>query len=119
MALSRVDENLCLRDGICVAACPSYLIEMADGAFPTPVARAETDCIHCGHCVAVRPTEALSQADLSPERCEDIRPDLLPYAAQVEHLLRSRCSIRSFMEQWVPQDHLALPLNIASSVPTD
>jgi nitroreductase/NAD-dependent dihydropyrimidine dehydrogenase PreA subunit len=110
---------MCLRDGICVAECPSYLIELKEGdAYPTPVARAETDCIHCGHCVAVCPTGALWQVDLSPVQCEDVRPDLLPGAAQVEQLLRVRRSMRSFTEQPVPQTMLARLLDIAACAPS-
>jgi nitroreductase/NAD-dependent dihydropyrimidine dehydrogenase PreA subunit len=119
MGLFSIDESLCLRDGICVAECPSYLIEIKDdGSFPTPTARAETDCIHCGHCVAVCPTGALSQADLCPADCEAVRRDLLPDSTQVEHLLRTRRSIRSFTEQPVPQDTLIRLLDIAACAPS-
>jgi hypothetical protein len=66
----------------------------------------------------VCPTGALSQADLSPAQCEEMRPELLPGAAQVEHLLRARRSIRSFTEQAVPQTTLAHLLDIAACAPS-
>jgi len=119
MGLFMIDERLCLRDGICVAECPSYLIQMKDDeSFPTPTTWAETDCIHCGHCVAVCPTGALYHEDLSPAQCEDVRRDVLPDSTQVEHLLRTRRSIRTFTEQPVPKDALARLLDIAACAPS-
>jgi len=119
MTLFTIDKDLCLRDGICVAECPNYLIEMTDNeAYPTATARAELDCIECGHCVAVCPTGALSHRNLSPAECEEMRPDIFPNANQVEHLLRTRRSIRSFTGQPVPQAILTRLLDITSYAPS-
>jgi nitroreductase/ferredoxin len=119
MSLFTVDEDLCLRDGICVAECPSYLIEMKDdGSCPIPTERAETDCIHCGHCVAVCPTGALYHENLSPAHCERVRRDILPDTIQVEHLMRTRRSIRSFIDQPVEQQTLTRLLDMASCAPS-
>ncbi len=119
MTLFAIDRDLCLRDGICVAECPSYLIEMTDDeAYPTPTAHAELDCIDCGHCVAVCPTGALSHRNLAPAECEEVRPDIFPDANQVEHLLRTRRSIRTFSEQPVPQGILTRLLDMASYAPS-
>jgi nitroreductase/NAD-dependent dihydropyrimidine dehydrogenase PreA subunit len=118
MSLFTVDTELCLRDGICVSECPSYLIEMQDGAYPAPVAWAEEICINCGHCVAVCPVGALALRTMSPEQCEKVRRPLLPDAAQVAHLLRTRRSIRSFDERPVPQDELARLVEVATYAPS-
>ena len=118
MSLFLVDADLCLRDGICVAECPSYLIEMPEGACPSPVAWAEETCINCGHCVAVCPVDALTLRTMSPEQCKEIRQPLLPDAAQTRHLLRARRSIRSFEERPVPQDELARLIETATYAPS-
>jgi nitroreductase/NAD-dependent dihydropyrimidine dehydrogenase PreA subunit len=118
MSLFRVDADLCLRDGICVAECGLYLLVMRDGACPTPVAWAEEICVNCGHCVAVCPVGALTLRTMSPQQCEEVRPSLLPDAAQVAHLLRARRSIRSFEERPVPQDELARLIEVATYAPS-
>jgi nitroreductase/NAD-dependent dihydropyrimidine dehydrogenase PreA subunit len=119
MTLFTIADELCLRDGICVAECPGYYIVMKnDGSCPTPATGAETGCIHCGHCVAVCPTGALSQANLSAAQCQAVEPGRLPDAAQVEHMLRSRRSIRAFTDQPVSQDTLIRLLNTAACAPS-
>jgi nitroreductase/NAD-dependent dihydropyrimidine dehydrogenase PreA subunit len=118
MSLVVVNADLCLRDGICVAECPSYLLEMRDGGCPTPVAWAEETCIDCGHCVAVCPVGALSLRTMMPEQCAEVRRELLPDSAQVSHLLRVRRSIRSFEPRSVPQGALARLIEDATYAPS-
>ena len=118
MSLFMVDADLCLRDGICVAECPSYLLEMRDGACPTPVAWAEETCINCGHCVAVCPVGALALRTMSPGQCEEVHQPILPDATQVASLLRTRRSIRSFEERPVPQDELTRLIETATYAPS-
>jgi nitroreductase/ferredoxin len=118
MSLFTVDAELCLRDGICAAECPSHLIEMDDDGLPRPVAWAEETCINCGHCVAVCPTGALALRTMAPEACEEVSPALLPAAAQVSHLLRARRSIRSFEERPVPREVVGRLIDDATYAPS-
>jgi nitroreductase/NAD-dependent dihydropyrimidine dehydrogenase PreA subunit len=113
-----IDPALCRRDGICVAECPVRLIEQQSGAFPAPSARAETDCIDCGHCVAVCPAGALSLGSTTPDKCPEVRADLLPDAAQAEHLLRTRRSIRTFRKEPVPRPEIERLLDIVRHAPS-
>lgn len=101
MSRLAIDPALCRRDGICVAECPARFIEQTGhDAFPT---RADTDCSDCGHCVAVCPTGALSLGSTTPAACAEVHRELLPSAEQVDHLLRTRRSIRSFRAEHVPR----------------
>lgn len=119
MSLFVVDRRKCRRDGLCVAACPRLLIEIReDAALPTAIAGAEERCQNCGHCVAVCPTAALAHRAMVPERCEPVRPDELPSALQVEHLLRARRSIRTFRGEAIPREELARLLDVARYAPT-
>jgi nitroreductase/NAD-dependent dihydropyrimidine dehydrogenase PreA subunit len=119
MSLFVVDREKCLRDGFCVDECPRFLIAMeGDDACPAPVEGADARCINCGHCVAVCPVGALTLRSMSPAHCADVRPELLPSAAQAEQFLRSRRSIRTFEERSVPRDVLARLLDIARYAPS-
>jgi anaerobic sulfite reductase subunit C len=54
----RFKDDLCLDDGLCEAACKEGAITMQDGK---PVWHPE-ECIYCGECIAVCPTEACTAA---------------------------------------------------------
>jgi nitroreductase/NAD-dependent dihydropyrimidine dehydrogenase PreA subunit len=119
VALFAVDQNKCIRDGLCVAECPRFLIEMADeDSLPTPIKEAEDLCINCGHCVAVCPTAALSLRDMAPEDCPNVDEAGLPSAAQVEIFLRARRSIRTYEKRLVPPETLEKLIDIARYGPT-
>ena len=95
-----VDERKCRRDGICVESCPAGIIELRDEkAVPTPAERADELCISCGHCVAVCPHGAMSLDVMLPEDCPPLYRDMILSPEQVEHLIRSRRSIRVYREE--------------------
>jgi nitroreductase/NAD-dependent dihydropyrimidine dehydrogenase PreA subunit len=120
MSLFAIDRTKCLRDGLCADECPRYLIELGqDGdGFPTPGANADADCINCGHCLAVCPTGALTLASMPGAQCVEVNPALLPSAEQVEHMLRTRRSIRTYTDQPVPRALLARLLDVVRYAPT-
>lgn len=119
MPLFTVDPEKCNRDGICAAECPIKIIDFKDKtAVPVPVPGAETLCIHCGHCVAVCPTAALSLADMTPDQCPEVKPEWLLSADQAEHFLRSRRSIRTFKKASVDRETLSRLISVASHAPS-
>jgi len=119
MPLFKVDQQKCLRDGLCVAECPAKIIEIiGKEGFPTPVAGAERFCIECGHCVAVCPHGALSLKTMSPQACLPIQEELLLSPEQCEHFLRSRRAIRSYKDKRAPRELLQKLIEIARYAPT-
>lgn len=119
MSLFAVDEKKCARTGICVAECPAKIIEMKDdGSVPTPVEGAEDICITCGHCVAVCPHGAISLSSMKVEDCPPIRKDLRLSVEQVEQLLRSRRSIRTYQEKEVERDVLKKVIDLGRYAPS-
>jgi nitroreductase/NAD-dependent dihydropyrimidine dehydrogenase PreA subunit len=117
MSLITIDATKCNHDGLCVQACPTFLITMEKGALPQAVTDAETRCNRCGHCVAVCPTQALENAlvahkDFLPLPAERPGPD------EVEALLLSRRSIRWFKNAPVPREQLERLLDVARHAPT-
>ena len=119
MSLFSVNNDICNKDGLCVAACPMGIIEFKqEGSFPTPTEDAAEICINCGHCVAVCTTAAMSLETMKPEQCAAIQKDLLPSPEAVEQLLRSRRSIRSYKDKPVAKDTLTELIDIARYAPS-
>ena len=114
-----VDSEKCNRDGICVEACGRKLIEMAKpDSLPALIAGLEELCISCGHCVAICPTGALTLPTMRPEDCPQIDKELLINLEQAEQFLRSRRSIRNYMEKPVERDKLNKLIQVSGYAPS-
>src|SRR5512136_311030 len=114
-----VNVEKCNRDGICVEACGRRLIEMGKpDSLPTLIAGLEELCINCGHCVAVCPTGALTLNTMRPEDCPQIEKELLINLEQAEQFLRSRRSIRNYMDKPVERDKLNKLIQVSGYAPS-
>jgi nitroreductase/NAD-dependent dihydropyrimidine dehydrogenase PreA subunit len=114
-----IDLEKCKQDGICAAECPGGIIRwQGPGYYPTAAKEAAKFCIQCGHCVAVCPHGAISLDNLTPGNCPPVDRTLIPGPEQVEHLLRSRRSIRTFKRQTIEQEQILKLINIARYAPT-
>lgn len=119
MALLRVDQEKCKRDGICVDTCPMGIITLkSKQEVPTLVAGGDELCIQCGHCVAVCPHGAMDHAAMTAEQCPPIRKELMISAGQAEQFLRMRRSIRRYKDKPVPRDILAQLIETARHAPS-
>ncbi len=119
MTLFVVDEEKCNRDGICVETCPRLLIALKNHLkVPTPTEDAEELCINCGHCVAVCPKGAISLSTMKPEECPPIKKEWLLSSEQAEHFLRSRRSIRTYLDKAVDRKVLSKLIQIACYAPS-
>ena len=119
MALLKVDQEKCNRDGICIDTCPAKIIEFKNkDAFPTLIDEGELFCIHCGHCVAVCPYGAMSHQKMSPSDCPQVNKDLLLTPEQVEQFLRYRRSIRAYKAKVVEKRLLARLIDSARYAPS-
>lgn len=114
-----IDPHKCCNDGACAAVCPADLIEY-DGDLDahTPIATAPERCIGCGHCLAVCPEGAVSVDGVAADACRDVDADDLPVAGQLDHLLRSRRSVRRYLARPVERDLLTRMLDTCRYAPT-
>ena len=119
MSVFAIDSDKCDSCGMCSAECPAGIILIKEpGALPYKAKGGELMCINCGHCVAVCPTGALHHERMEPEECVPISRKLLPSGAHVEHLMKSRRSIRVYKEKPVPRETLAKLIDIARYAPS-
>lgn len=119
MTILKIDENKCARDWFCVNECPAKIIVKTDReAPPELIENADELCIDCGHCIAVCPHAALSLNEQAPEDLEDIRIDLIPGFDQVDHFLRARRSIRTYVDKPVDKSIIQDIINTASYAPS-
>lgn len=97
----KIDEEKCIRCGLCVADCPAGVL--ADANPPVIVPEHEERCIRCQHCMAVCPTGALSIFRLKPENSLPLDMATWPRFEQMRAVMRCRRSIRQYKQAEVPR----------------
>jgi nitroreductase/NAD-dependent dihydropyrimidine dehydrogenase PreA subunit len=117
MGLLIIDTSKCKRDGLCVRECPAAIIQLPNdqdlpGIIPGGI------CLDCGHCVAVCPHGALSHERIPIEDSPLIREDLRIGEEQAIQFLRSRRSIRSFMDKPVEKEKIEKLIEVSRYAPT-
>jgi nitroreductase/NAD-dependent dihydropyrimidine dehydrogenase PreA subunit len=110
----KIDETRCIKCGLCVKDCPSRIIELDN--FPKIDPENEGSCIKCQHCLAICPTAALSILNVDPDECSKL--DTLPNSEQLELMIKSRRSTRSFRSEEIPKEVIENLLDSASYAPT-
>ena len=119
MSTLTFDDAKCTRCGICVLECPPRIIEIKEPeVLPSVVPGQEDRCITCGHCVSVCPVEAVSLNSMAPADCDLVNRALLPTAEQMEHLLKSRRSIRVYQDKPVPRETLSKLIDMVRYAPS-
>jgi ferredoxin len=115
----KIDEEKCVKCGLCISECPLDLIQGKKNEIPTTVEEAEESCLGCQHCYSVCPTGALSIFGLDPEKDSiKIKKENLPTGESMELLARSRRSIRKFKNENVPQEIIESILKVTANAPT-
>lgn len=97
-----IDYEICNKDGICSEVCPRKLIEISEGK-PVPVAGISNLCINCGHCMAVCPKGAISINGSKPDDCKKTDKKQQPTYGQLDHLMKTRRSIRIFKDKSIEE----------------
>ena len=119
MSPFEVDPKSCIRDGLCVAECPARIIRLQPSDdVPVPEPDFASFCIRCGHCVAICPTAAIRLDWLGPEQCTELRAEDRLTAEAAERFLRSRRSIRTYLETPVERAKLEQLVAVACQAPS-
>jgi nitroreductase/NAD-dependent dihydropyrimidine dehydrogenase PreA subunit len=118
MSLFTVDPEKCSKCSACVEECPSKIVAIAPGEFPSPTGNLPELCIGCGHCVAICPHGALSLKRMPVESCPPINREWSLGPEQAEQFLRARRSIRTYKKDTVDKSTIERLITIARYAPT-
>ena len=119
MSSIKINESLCIKDGLCSIICPMQIIVPPTGAIPPePKPEFSKWCISCGHCVAICPTGALTHSTMDPSQCIGADKKLLPGPDQFEHMLKYRRSTRRFKRKSPDRSVLEQAITMAGYGPT-
>lgn len=118
MGLISIDTGKCNRDGFCVRDCPTAIIALPENGFPVIAPGKEGSCLECGHCVAVCPFGALSHARIPIDKSPAVRDGLCLSEEQAAQFLRSRRSVRRFLDRPVEKEKIRRLIEIARYAPT-
>ncbi len=109
-----VDQEQCVRCGICAKVCPSCILEMTENG---PVCINDMSCMSCGHCVSVCPKGVLQNSRVPYEETEPIPMPVLDEKTAY-NFLRMRRSIRNFRDELVSEEKMTQLLQVAQFAPT-
>ncbi|MBP1622793.1 MAG: nitroreductase [Acidobacteria bacterium] len=118
MGLIIVDAGKCNRDEFCVRDCPTAIISLPDKGCPEIAPDKESSCLECGHCVAVCPFGALSHVRIPIEKSAAIQDKLRVSEEQAAQFLRSRRSVRRFLDKSVEREKVRRLIETARYAPT-
>jgi len=119
MGLLRIDAEKCQRDEFCVRECPTAIIRLSKTeGIPVIAPGSEGNCLDCGHCVAVCPHDALSHERIQIGDCPLIREELRLSEEQAVQFLRSRRSVRRFLDKPVEKEKIQRLIEASRYSPT-
>jgi nitroreductase/Pyruvate/2-oxoacid:ferredoxin oxidoreductase delta subunit len=105
----QIDSEKCNQCGRCAEVCPTGFIGMGEQG-PKVM---KPFCLSCGHCVAVCPTEALDNVKAPLANQIPLKKIPVLDAETAELFLRSRRSVREYMEMPVPLEKIEKLLDVA------
>jgi nitroreductase/NAD-dependent dihydropyrimidine dehydrogenase PreA subunit len=114
-----IDADVCKKDGLCAMACPRGILKQEDKrTLPQIVAADLEHCFHCGQCVSICPSGAISHSQFPKGTVTPTRSEYLPTYDQVLELIHSRRSKRLFKDKPVERDAIEKVLEAARFAPS-
>lgn len=115
MSLITVNEEKCIKCGMCVEECPLGVLKL-ESTGPKEVN--PDACFACGHCVAICPKEAIdnNKSPLAMQTEKEEIPKL--NAEEAKNFIRARRSIRSYKNTPVEREKLIQLVDVAHLAPT-
>lgn len=101
MVSFKVNEEKCVKCGLCAKVCPSWLISFDGAGFPQMTSAMAPKCIECGHCVLSCPVFANTLSFIKDDEIQDASELLLPSTDEAINFLKTRRSIRLFNNELI------------------
>ena len=115
-AFFEVDASRCVRCGRCAEDCFFGALKKCDDGLPVMAQPAK--CMHCQHCFAICPAQAIRFEGKSPDVAPALGALPLPSGEQMANLIRARRSIRRYAERDVDRNVLENILSTLANAPT-
>ncbi|MBX4268924.1 nitroreductase family protein [Clostridium estertheticum] len=115
MSLITVNEEKCIKCGLCVEECPLGVLKL-ESTGPKEV---QPDaCFACGHCVAICPKEAIDNNKSPLAMQSNIEKATKLNTEEAKNFIRARRSIRSYKNTPVEREKLMQLVDVAHLAPT-
>jgi nitroreductase/NAD-dependent dihydropyrimidine dehydrogenase PreA subunit len=111
----KLDSDLCTQCGLCLADCPSQVLEMNDLGYPYMT---DEICLNCQHCLAICPMGAIVFNGFEPGNSLELGKDSFPSLEKMEKLMKGRRSVRFFKKEDIPRENINKLLDLAYHAPT-
>lgn len=111
-----INKEICRKEGLCVRVCPKVFTQ--DGAGGVPVVSRPEFCNDCGHCLLICPTGAIKHERIAPAGVHPVDKGLLPSFEQVQELIRTRRSVRNFLDRPVERELIGKVVDCARFAPS-
>ena len=119
MPILGIDLTKCSRCKLCVKDCPTENYRLDQNK--QDIIFNDSNCILCGHCIAVCPEDAILYENMKDEALEfgEIRdPDMFVSFKGIHQLLRGIRSIRQYQPKSVPKELIDNIINTMRYAPT-
>ncbi|MBV7276604.1 nitroreductase family protein [Clostridium thailandense] len=115
MCLITVNEEKCIKCGMCVEECPTRVLKL-ESTGPKEVN--PNACLECGHCVAICPKEAIDNKKSPLAKQSDVEEAQKLSPKEAKNFIQSRRSIRSYKNTPVEREKLIQLVDVAHLAPT-
>lgn len=113
MSPFKINQNTCIRCGICVEICPASVIEKNPDGNVNFRSDNENICLGCGQCMAVCSTKSIEVKNLDYEKNFFELSETMDFFSMLEH----RRSVRNFKPMPVKQKELEKIIHAISLAP--
>jgi nitroreductase/NAD-dependent dihydropyrimidine dehydrogenase PreA subunit len=117
MSLITVNEEKCIKCGLCVEECPALVLKL-ETTGPKEVQPNVNACLECGHCVAICPKEAIDNKKSPLAMQSEIGEVKKLNPEEAKNFIRARRSIRSYKDTPVEREKLMQLVDVAHLAPT-
>ena len=112
----KLDSSRCIKCGACSRDCFFGALSMGENGFPS--LSLPEKCMKCQHCFAICPMGAIEFKGNDPDKSPPVKGLPLPSGEEMENFIRSRRSMRRYLDRDVDRALLERILKALANSPT-